>query len=156
VKFDVNAVVAELVRLGFHSTSSTKSDNPGNENCAASATGQVKVFLIAHPCKEYASATFKVQKGSIATNVVVSWVVMPYRALASQYEGWANEFRSGNPPGEPPLTFNGRCYASGRNDKTVWTEQVQGTGDKVIDRQMLDAAAPMSLSSSYLDENSVD
>ena len=151
VKLDLNYIIAALAKLGFHSTDVTNSSSPSyDKDCAKSATLGVKKFLTQYPCKEYASTITTVRKGNTTTHVVITRVTMPTPGLASKYETEADAPGSGNPPGESPAFFNGYCYASGRNGATVWTEQVQPTGNRGEDQAILQAAALTKLTPHYL------
>jgi hypothetical protein len=150
VKADLTEAIAALAKIGFRSTPST-SPSSGTA-CAASATGEVRQFLMRYPCKEYASTTLMARRQGATAQVVISWVVMPTLTLAEHYKTKADAPQLGNPPGEP-LAFNGLCYASGQNGATVWTEQVQPTGHVNTDREVLQAAAPRKLTLSYLQQH---
>jgi hypothetical protein len=136
-----------LSALGFRDTA--HSINYSGTDCAAAATNEVRQFFIRHPCKEYASAIVTNSSQGITTKVAISWVTMPAPSLASQYKALTDTFGTGNPPGQP-LTFDGRCYASGQNGTTVWAEQVEPTGQVYADRKILQAAAPVTLTSGDL------
>jgi hypothetical protein len=151
IKAELSQVVTALSKLEFEITNNARFNSPTySSGCAASATKQVAVFLAQHQCKEYASTTTEVRGHGIVTPVVVSWVVMPTRALASMYESLAYQPESGNPPGQPPSLFPGSCYASGQDDETVWAEQVHPTGHVDTDRKILQAMAPVHLTAGYL------
>lgn len=157
VKLDLNYIIAALAKLGFHSTHVTNSSSPNyGKDCAESATGAVREFLFKYPCKEYASAITTVRKGDTATHVVITRVTMSTPGLANKYESNADASGSGNPPGEPRAYFNGYCYASGRNGATVWTEQVQSTGNRGADQEILQAAALTKLTPRYLGVHCTD
>lgn len=152
VNADLRQAVALLTALGFRGT-----PNPSyGAGCAGSATGGVGQFLARHPCKEYASATLTARKQGATAQVVISWVVMPDASLAGQYKAEADAPLNGNPPGES-LGFDGRCYASGQDGATVWTEQVQPTGPLSVsaERQILQAAAPGKLTPGYLQQHCI-
>jgi hypothetical protein len=124
-------------------------------DCARSATGEVNQFLVRHRCKEYVSTTLTIHKPGTAAQVVVSWVVMPTTALASQYKATADAPHTGNPPGE--RGFSGLCYASGQNGATVWAEQVRPTGHMPVgtEREILQATAPKKPSAGYLQQHCI-
>jgi hypothetical protein len=153
VKADLTQAIAALAKLGFPSTRSINSSY--GTDCEKTASGGVKQFLTRHPCKEYASAILTARRQGTTARVAISWVVMPTANLAEQYEAKANVYGQGNPPGEPPMTFNGHCYASHQNDATVWAEQVQPTGHVNADREILQAAAPAKLTLDYLHKHCV-
>ena len=146
-KADVTRVVTALSALGFRDAAHSISYN--GTDCKTAATNEVRQFFIRHPCKEYASAIVTNSSHGITTKVAISWVTMPTPSLASQYKALADTFGTGNPPGQP-LTFDGHCYASGQDGTTVWAEQVEPTGQVYADRKILQAAAPVTLSSSEL------
>jgi hypothetical protein len=161
VKVDLNNALRELAALGFHipvrsHSSSTPSPSNARTDCARSATGEVRRFLAHyHQCKD-ASVVWTTSGHGVTTRVVISLVVMPTRHLAGAYKKLADTpYKSrmphpGNPPGEPRAFFDGNCYASGENGATVWTEQVQPTGQVKIDQEILKRAAPAKLSPGYL------
>lgn len=150
VSADLTHTIAVFSKLGFHNASNINTGNPGfGTDCAASATGQVRQFLSRHPCKEYAIARLKTERQGINGLVVLSWVVMPNASLASQYKSMVDRLGTGNPPGQSSA-FTGGCYASGENGDTVWAEQVQPTGHVAVDRDILQAAAPVELAKGYL------
>jgi hypothetical protein len=109
----------------------------------------VKRFLTANPCTEYAVTLINLHKPGIATQAVISWVAMTAPSLTLQYKELADELHRGNPPGQPP-DFNGLCYASGQNGDTAWVAQVKPTRHVAVDRQILQAVAPVKLSVGYL------
>jgi hypothetical protein len=73
-------------------------------------------------------------------------------SLAAQYKVYADTPGEGNPPGQSS-TFTGFCYSSGQDGDTVWTEQVQPTGNIQTDQEILQAAAPQTLSAGYLKQH---
>ena len=151
VKADLAQVIAALSKLGFKSANNSSFSSPKfSSGCAASASGQVAVFLARHPCKEYASTTTEVKGHGIVAPVAISWVVMPTPALGGQYEDLADKSGDGNPPGQPPSSFTGLCYASGQDNETVWAEQVQPTGHVDTDKEILQAMSPVHLTAGYL------
>lgn len=151
VKADLAQSIAVLSKLGYTNMSNTSFAKPtGGSDCAASASGQVRLFLSHHNCKEYATAETELKGNGIATPVVITWVVMPTPTLAGRYQSLADKLGYGNPPGQSPA-FTGRCYASGQNGQTVWAEQVQPTGHVDADRQILQAMAPVQLTPNYLE-----
>jgi hypothetical protein len=147
VRLEVTDAVKALEALGF---AGVVAPTPApSTNCAASATGAVSQFLGRHPCKEYTSTRFTVHRQGAAARIVISWVMMPTTSLASRYKATADTPSTGNPPGGQG--FNGHCYASGQNGAKVWTEQVRPIGQLAVttERQLLQAAAPAKLSTSY-------
>jgi hypothetical protein len=156
VKADLTQVAAALASRGFQDTRSASSMTSSYAtNCAANATLEVKQFLTQNQCKEYATAILIVRKRGTTTRVAITWVVMPSVTLAKQYKAIADAYGKGNPPGQPPTFFPGRCYASGQNGATVWAEQVQPTGNLTTDQEILQAAAPTMLSRDDLREHCV-
>jgi hypothetical protein len=165
VRIDITRALAALAKLSLGklpSASSARSvgiqpkassSNPTyGTDCAKTATKEVKQFLTSHSCKEYATALLTEHEQTMDAHVAMTWVVMPSTALATTYKSKADRYRYGNPPGEPPA-FNGRCYASGQNGSTIWTEQVQPTGRPAVDQAVLHASAPVNLSTEYLREH---
>lgn len=153
VKVDLTQTVATLASLEFHTVHARPKYGT---SCAASATGDVKNFLENNLCKEYASTIFTARRERITTKITISWVVMGSVRLARKYKAIAGIPRKGNPPGQPPLIFNGFCYASGRNGATVWSEQVKPTGSPSTDQEILQAAAPVKLSVGYLQQHCIE
>ncbi|MGH3251770.1 MAG: hypothetical protein ACRDOI_36935 [Trebonia sp.] len=150
--FDLNKAVSALGGLGFGGKVVAGVGAPyGNDptNCAESATGQVKVFLTHYPCEQYAADTWTITRQDSSTYVVFAWTEMPITPLADRYKALVDEFGSGNPPGVSPF-FNGRCYASGQQGVTVWTVEVEPTGNLNVDPKILQAAAPQELPTAYL------
>lgn len=152
VDANLNQAVAGLLTLRF---AGVRLGPSYATDCAGSATGEVSQFLVRHPCKQYASTTLKVHRPGTAAQAVVSWVVMPTAALASQYKATADAPHTGNPPGE--RGFSGLCYASGQTGTTVWTEQVKPTGKMPVEteREILQATAPRKLSAGYLQQHCI-
>jgi hypothetical protein len=146
VNANLTQAIGALTKIGFTSASGAKSSGI---DCANNATGEVKSFLTQHPCKEFAAATWITARHGTITHVTISWVVMPTFSLATQYKANSDAPGEGNPPGQSP-TFTGLCYSSGQDGNTVWAEQVQPTGYPQADQEVLQAAAPESLSASYL------
>jgi hypothetical protein len=152
INIDLKKVVADLGELGFTGEGHT-SGSP--QNCSQNSTKDVKLFLAKNPCKEYAVTLVKVHKKGIPAQAVITWVVMPTPSLTSQYKKLVDKRYEGNPPGQP-ANFNGTCYASGLDGDAAWVAQVQPTGHIVVDRQILQAIAPMKLSTSYLGIHCID
>ena len=153
VKADLTQSVAALAKLGFNGRASTTSNTSGDATaCTKSATKEVQKFLMRHPCKEFATVTLTAVKDRASTQVVISWVVMPTTALANLYKQLADQLGEGNPPGQS-AAFTGLCYASAQDGITVWAEQVKPTGDRIIDRQILQKTAPSPLSGNYVQKH---
>jgi hypothetical protein len=146
---DSKQIVAALQELGFAGTVRRIGASGSSLDCSQSATGDVRQFLARNPCKEYAATLAQLSRQGIATQAVISWVVMANPGLAMQYKNLADERHEGNPPGQP-ISFNGLCYASGQNDDTVWVAQVQPSGHAAVDAQILQAVTPVTLSATYL------
>lgn len=146
VKADSSQMVAALAKLGFGGSYTVGSPST---DCIQQSSGDVRRFLARHPCQEFAANNFSINKQSMTSQMAISWVVMPSGNLAAEYKTVADTPGKGNPPGESSV-FNGSCYASGQDGNTVWTEQVQPTGDKDSDQNLLRATAPAKLSSDYL------
>jgi hypothetical protein len=153
VKADLTQSIVALAKIGFDRAPGTSSSNPSyGTDCKSSATGQVKLFLTQHPCKEFATATLTTARSGTTAQVAISWVVMPTINLATQYKTRADTPGEGNPPGQSGA-FTGLCYSSGQDGDTVWSEQVQPTGNVDADREILQAVAPETLSSGYLQQH---
>jgi len=146
---DLRQILTELPKLGFAGSAPQNGASDSSKDCSQSSTGDVKQFLARNPCKEYAVTLVKLHKQGIAAQAVISWVVMATPSLTMQYKNLVDERHKGNPPGQP-TNFNGLCYASGQDDDTAWIAQVQPTGHVAVDRQILQAVAPVKLSASYL------
>ena len=149
---DVNKAIGTLAGLGFGGKLLSSTETPADSsptNCAKTASGKVRVFLTHYPCKEYASDTYAISRQAFTTDVVFAWVEMPTTALATRYKAIVDKFDTGNPPGVSPA-FNGLCYASGQQDATVWTVEIQPIGNVDFDRSTLESVAPAVLSSPYL------
>jgi hypothetical protein len=146
---DLGHAVSELMKLGFAGSDNlTTGGSNSAADCTLNSTGEVKAFLTQNPCKEYSVALVKINRQSVSTQAVVSWV-MTSPSLAVRYKDIVNERYAGNPPGQPSA-FSGICYASGQEEDSVWVAQVQPTGSMTADRQILQAVAPVDLSESYL------
>jgi hypothetical protein len=154
---DLNMAISALVGLGFGGKVVAGVGAPyGNDptNCAENATGQVKVFLTHYPCEQYAADTWTITRQNSSTYIVFAWTEMSITPLASRYKALVDKFGSGNPPGVSPF-FNGLCYASGQQGATVWTVEVQPTGNPNLDPKILQAAAPQELPMAYLAKHCV-
>lgn len=151
VNVDLNRVISALSAEGFggKQLSLSGASNPIPENCADNSTKEIKKFFIQHPCKNYSSSTWTIYRHHTTAQVAFSWVEMPTIPLAEQYKTKVDMYRTGNPPGVPS-TFDGRCYASHQQGPTVWTAEVQTTGNVHVDQGILQAAVQESLSSGYL------
>jgi hypothetical protein len=149
VEFDLKEALHELATAGWLlSANSTSNSGPSyHSDCAKSATRRLRLFLSPKRCEQYATTIRAVTKHGVTSLVAISWVEMRTTAWADQYKKLVDEYGTGNPPGVS-LAFNGRCYASGppKPGKTVWTVEVQPTGDVTIDREILQAAARTNLS----------
>jgi hypothetical protein len=154
VTVNLKESLGQLATAGWLlSTNSASNLGPSyHSDCAKSATGRVQLFLSPKRCKQYATAIRTIAKHGMTSLVAISWVEMRTTGWADQYKTLVGEYGTGNPPGVSPLAFNGRCYASGQSepDRTVWTVEVQSTGDITIDREILQAAALRHLSPRYL------
>jgi hypothetical protein len=152
---DFKQAATELLKLNFAGTISQTGSSDPPQDCSRSSTRDVKQFLIENQCKEYAVTLLKLHKQGITTQAVISWVVMANPILTSQYKNLADQRYKGNPPGQP-ASFNGTCYASGQDDDAAWVAQVQPTGNATVDQQILQAVAPVKLSTSYLGIHCID
>jgi len=146
---DLTQIDAELSKLGFNGGATQDGASDSSQNCSQASTGDVKAFLTRNQCKEYAVTLVELNRKGIATQAVITWVVMDTPSLTTQYKNIADERHKGNPPGQPD-NFDGLCYASGQNNVSAWVAQVQPTGNVSVDRQILQAVAPANLSASYL------
>jgi hypothetical protein len=152
VNIDLNKAISALIALGFGgklSSSVGTSDSSNLTGCAATASGHVRQFLTHYPCEQYAADAWTITKPGATTQVVFGWVRMPTSSLASHYKTLVDTYKTGNPPGVSSA-FNGQCYASGQQASTVWTVEVQPTGDVHSDQTVLRAAAQQDLSAVYL------
>jgi hypothetical protein len=157
VNVDLKNSTSALSGLGFGGKSISSvgiSSSSHLTGCAASATGQVRQFLTHYPCEQYAADTWTITKQGSTTQVVFSWVEMPTTSLAEQYKGVVDTYSTGNPPGVSPA-FKGHCYASGQQDSTVWTVEIQPTENLSADRAILQAAARQKLAPDYLGKHCV-
>jgi hypothetical protein len=144
VNLDLSKAISALSGLQFGGklVSSVGTSGTGDPtNCAANATGQVRQFLTHYPCKRYAADMWKITRQDSTTNVVFAWVEIPTTPLANRYKIIVDTYNTGNPPGASS-SFDGRCYASGQQNSTVWTVEIQPTGNVNTDRTVLQAAAP--------------
>jgi hypothetical protein len=157
VTADLNKAIGSLAGIGFGGKLLSSTGTLANNNstdCAGTASGQVKTLLTHYPCKQYASDTWAITRQGSTTDVAFSWVEMPTTALAIRYKSIVDKFDTGNPPGVSPA-FDGLCYASGQQDATVWTVEIQPTGNVSSDRETLQAATPAGLPSPYLAKHCV-
>jgi hypothetical protein len=157
VNVDLDKAISALSSLGFggRQTSNIGASGAGYPTgCADSATGQVKEFLVHYPCVQYTAKTWTITRRGVTSQVVFSWVEMPTSFLASHYKVLVDTYSTGNPPGVSSA-FNGRCYASGQQDSTVWTVEVQPTGNLDFDRMILQASARGPLSGEYLEKHCI-
>jgi hypothetical protein len=143
---DLNKAISALSGLGFGgkpiSSAGTSASHP--TSCAKNATGLVRQFLTNYSCEQYAADTWTITRQNSTTDVVFAWVEMPTPLLASRYKAVVDTYDTGNPPGVSSA-FNGRCYVSRQQDSTVWTVEIQPTGNVNIDRAILQAAAQQEL-----------
>ena len=146
---DFSQAVAELPKLGFAGNVSQNGASDSSQDCSQHSTGAVKQFLSRNQCKEYAVTLINLHKQGIATQAVISWVVMATPGLTLHYKNVVDERYNGDPPGQPSK-FDGLCYASGQDEGAAWVAQVQPTGQVAVDRQILQAIAPVELSADYL------
>jgi hypothetical protein len=151
---DFNQLIAELPKLGFAGSVPQNAASDSSQDCSQNSTGYVREFLAKNQCKEYAVTLVKLHKQGIATQTVISWVVMATPSLTFQYKNLVDERYKGNAPGQP-TNFDGLCYASGQDNDAAWVAQVQPTGRVTVDRQILQAVSPAKLSASYLEMHCV-
>lgn len=152
VDFDLNKAISALSSLGFGGRRISNLGTSGASHvtdCAKGTTRQVKKFLTRNRCKQYAANTWTITRQGGTAEVAFAWVEMPTASLAGQYKAVVDTYGTGNPPGVSSA-FNGRCYASGQQDSTVWTVEVRPTGNLNFDRMVLQAAAQRKLSPDYL------
>jgi hypothetical protein len=153
---DLGQAVSKLLKMGFAGSDNTKNGGSNSsQDCSQSSTGNVKQFLTKNPCKEYSVSSIEAHQNGVSTQAAISWVVMATPDLAAHYKEIVDERHRGNPPGQP-VSFNGLCYASGQDGDTTWVAQVQPTGHIAVDRQILQAVAPVDLSGDYLAVHCVD
>lgn len=151
---DLNQAITELPKLGFAGRVSRDGATDSSQNCSQASTGDVKKFLTKNPCKEYSVTLIKLHEQEIYSQAVISWVVMPTPSLTVRYKSIVDKRYKGNPPGQSSV-FNGLCYASGKNENAAWVAQVQPTGHVTLDRQILQAVAPVKLSRTYFETHCV-
>jgi hypothetical protein len=147
-------VVTELPKLGFAGRVTQNAASDSSQNCSQASTGDVQQFFAKNPCKEFAVTLTKLHNLQVATQAVITWVVMPTLSLTLQYKSLVDLRYTGNPPGQS-ADFPGLCYASGVSGDSVWAAQVQPTGQISVDQQILQAVAPAKLSTSYLDNHCI-
>ena len=151
---DFTQVMTELPKLGFAGSIPQDAASDSSPNCSQASTGDVQQFLMKNPCKEYAVTLVKLHNQQVATQAVVTWVVMPTSGLTLQYKVLIDLRYKGNPPGQS-TDFDGLCYASGVDGDSAWAAQVQPTGQVSVDRQILKSVVPVKLSTSYLEGHCV-
>lgn len=157
VNVDLNRTIDALSSLGFGGRRISTSGTSGSSyrtGCAESATGLVRQFLTHHPCEQFSAETWTITRQDATAQVAFSWVEMPSASLAGQYKAEVDTYSTGNPPGVS-MAFDGRCYASDQQGSTVWTVEVQPTGNAKVDRGILQAATKRSLSPYYLRKHCV-
>lgn len=147
---NLQQVVALLPKLGFAGDIPEKAVSDSSQNCGPNSTGYVKQFFTKNPCEEYAVTLIQLHKQGIATQAVITWVVMSTSSLTLQYKNLVDARYKGNPPGQA-TNFDGLCYASGQSEDAAWVAQVQPTGQVATDRQILQAVSPGKLSTDYLE-----
>jgi hypothetical protein len=155
VNVDLNQAAAALAAIGFSSARVVQTST----DCAGSSTGSLQHFFTDYPCHKLVMASLTTRGQRTAARVVISWVTMPSRSLATIYRAKADAYGTGNPP-EPAggPRFNGLCYASGQSGSTVWTAQVQpiSTPSPSIDREILSNVSPAKLSPGYVQQHCID
>jgi hypothetical protein len=149
---DFSQLMTELPKLGFAGSVPRDAGSDSSQNCSQASTGEVQKFLAKNPCKEYAVTLVKLHDQQVATQAVVTWVVMPTSKLTLQYKDLIDLRYKGNPPGQS-ADFDGICYASGVYADSAWAAQVQPTGHVSVDRRILQAVVPVKLSTSYVDDH---
>ena len=157
VNVDLNGTIATLASLGFggrETSSSGTAASSHSTNCSESATGLVKKFFTSHPCEQYTAETWTIKRQGVSALVAFSWVEMATTSLANQYKVVVDAYGTGNPPGVA-ASFDGSCYASDQQGATVWAVEVQRTGNKRIDRGILQDAVKGDLSQDYLKKHCI-
>jgi hypothetical protein len=157
VNVDLNKAISTLSALQFGGklvSSTGAPESSQSSSCAANSTGQVQQFFSHYSCEEYTADEWTITRQGSTTQVAFGWVEMPSSSLAAQYKAIVDAYGTGNPPGVSSA-FNGKCYASGQQDSTVWTVEVKPTGHVGGDRTILQAAAQQQLSSAYLGSHCV-
>jgi hypothetical protein len=149
VNLDLKTSIAALSSLGFGGRQISVSGTSAREDCAARATGLVREFLAHHPCEYYEAQSWTITRQSSTGEVAFSWVEMPTVSLARQFKAEVDAYGTGNPPGIS-AAFNGRCYTSDRQSSTIWTVEVQPTGNVTADRRILQSAIGKDLPAIYL------
>lgn len=157
VNVDLTSTITTLSSLGFGGKEISSSGTSGSSrhtDCAESSTGLVREFFTHHPCERYTAETWTITRQGTTALVAFSWVEMTTASLASQYKVEVDAYGTGNPPGVSPA-FNGYCYASDQQGLTVWTVEVQPTGNAKADQGILQDAVKGDLSQNYLQKHCV-
>lgn len=157
IKADLSQAFTAIAKVGFTYAPARGSDNVVasiGKDCAATATSDVKDFLLRNQCIEYVHSLLTVGAQGVLTQVALTWVQMPTASLGRQYRAIVDTPGTGNPPGQPPQ-FNGQCSASSQNGSTVWVEQVRPSGHVSADRQILRAMAPETPTPQYVHQHCV-
>jgi hypothetical protein len=129
---DVGRVVDRLQRLEKRVDQITSETD---DDCAAHATGQVRAFLVEHPCTALVRALFEVRDGRTPVlRVAVAYVDMPDAELARQYQRLIDRDGTGTVRplnrtgrGDDPH-FDGIAYASTSEGSTVVIAQAAPVG----------------------------
>jgi len=157
VNVDLKGTIATLSSLGFGGREISSSGTSGSSrhtDCAEGSTGLVRKFFTQHPCEQYTVETWTITRQGTTALVAFSWVEMATASLARQYKVEVDAYGTGNPPGVSPA-FNGYCYASDQQGLTVWTVEVQPTGNKKTDQGILRDAVKGDLSEDYIQQHCV-
>lgn len=124
---------------------SARAQDDGNM-CAANATGQVRMFLLEHPCRS-------LQRGSLGVSpvgrdrvvVAMAWIEMPYSTQATELRGLIDTPGTGGVrPLDPRLELTGEHYASRQDGALVTVAEAEPDGRSVpgtVLEQIADEAA---------------
>lgn len=154
---DLTGTIKTLAALGFGGKELINSSTSGSSHssdCADSSTSLVREFFVKHPCELYTTEIWTITQQNTAVLVAFTWVEMSMPSLATQYKTVVDAYGTGNPPGVSSA-FNGLCYASDKQGATVWTVELQPTGNISLDQGVLRAAVKGDLSQSYLQKHCI-
>lgn len=133
-------------RLSLRHADARATGDATTTDCAAQATGRVREFLLAHPCRSLQRGSFRVRPdGHNGAVVEVAWIEMPDADGAAELKELVDAPGSGHvrPLGRRG-TLSGQHYASSRDGEIVTTaeaEPVTGRIETLLLNQLADGAA---------------
>jgi hypothetical protein len=128
-------------RLSARGEVRVRATQDDGESCAEQATGQVRTFLLEHPCRSLQRGTVSVASGRDRVVVAVAWVAMPDAAQAADLQELIDTPGTGSiRPLDRRIELTGQHYASRREGELVTVAEAEPDGGSVPGRVLEEVA----------------